>query len=251
MNRNAVTNGCGSSNVVDSIYKKIAWRTVPLLMLCYIVAYLDRVNIGFAKLQMSGDLNLDDAAFALGASIFFWGYMLFEFPSNLLLQRLGARFWIARIMVSWGIVSAMIAFTGPIASFLGIQNATVFYTLRLLLGICEAGFFPGVVLYVNQWFPVHRQGRIFAGFLLALPTSLIIGSPLSGALLHVSHGWMGLQGWQWMIVIEAVPALILGVVVWMRLSSTPETASFLTNREREIVLSDLAVKDDKKPKHIS
>ncbi len=224
----------------DALYRKIGRRIIPILMLCYVVAYLDRVNIGFAKLQMVEDLALDNAVYAMGASIFFWGYMLFEVPSNILLHRLGARVWITRIMITWGIASGAIAFTAPLASLFGVQNATMFYILRFLLGICEAGFFPGVVLYVNQWFPTKRQSRVFSTFLAALPVSLILGGPISGWLLRGTHGWHGFGGWQWLLVLEAAPAVIMGLVVWFGLASNAETATWLSPEEKQAVRANLA-----------
>lgn len=223
----------------EALYRKIARRILPILMLCYVVAYLDRVNIGFAKLQMIEDLALDNAVYAMGASIFFWGYMLFEVPSNILLHRLGARVWITRIMISWGIASGAIAFTAPLANLFGIQNATMFYVLRFLLGVCEAGFFPGVVLYVNQWFPTHRQSRVFSMFLAALPVSLILGGPLSGWLLRSTQGMHGFDGWQWLLVLEAVPAVVMGLVVWFGLASNAETAKWLSPSEKQVVRANL------------
>ncbi|WP_447920282.1 MFS transporter [Achromobacter aegrifaciens] len=224
----------------DALYRKIGRRIIPILMLCYVVAYLDRVNIGFAKLQMIEDLGLDNAVYAMGASIFFWGYMLFEVPSNILLHRLGARVWITRIMITWGIASGAIAFTAPLASLFGVQNSTMFYILRFLLGICEAGFFPGVVLYVNQWFPIKRQSRVFSIFLAALPVSLILGGPLSGWLLRSTHGLHSFGGWQWLLVLEAAPAVLMGLVVWFALASSAETASWLSPAEKQAVQANLA-----------
>lgn len=223
----------------DALYRKIGRRIIPILMLCYVVAYLDRVNIGFAKLQMMEDLSLDNTVYAMGASIFFWGYMLFEVPSNILLHRLGARVWITRIMITWGIASGAIAFTAPLANLFGVQNATMFYILRFFLGICEAGFFPGVVLYVNQWFPTRRQGRVFSTFLAALPVSLILGGPLSGWLLRSTHGLHDFDGWQWLLVLEAAPAVIMGLVVWFGLASNAETAAWLSPAEKQTVQANL------------
>ncbi len=176
-----ITLDAGKEKTLEEVVSsKIWWRIVPLLFTCYIVSYLDRVNVGFAKLQMLSDLNLSTAAYAFGASIFFWGYVIFEVPSNAILNRVGARLWIARIMVSWGLASICLMFIEPIARFFGVSNETSFYALRFLLGACEAGFFPGVVLYINQWLPSNKQSKIMAGFLLALPISLVIGGPLSG-----------------------------------------------------------------------
>ncbi|QMI49549.1 MFS transporter [Burkholderia sp. MBR-1] len=192
----------------DAVYRRVMRRILPLLLLCYVVAYLDRVNVGFAKLQMLDDLSLSDGVYALGASIFFWGYFLFEMPSNLLLHRYGARFWIARIMITWGIVSSSMAFIVPLAQFFHVQTSTMFYALRFLLGLCEAGFFPGVILYMNYWFPARRQSVAMSGFLVAIPLSLTLGSVVSGWLMEQTHGLSGMSGWQWMLLLEGLPSII-------------------------------------------
>lgn len=168
----------------DPLYRKVAWRVLPLLLLGYIIAYLDRVNVGFAKLAMLSDLGLSDAAYGLGAGIFFIGYFLFEVPSNLMLHRVGAKVWIARIMITWGLVSSLMAFTGPIAQLLGISHEMTFYGLRFLLGVCEAGFFPGVILYLTYWFPAALHSRTMAIVILGNPVSFIFGGPLSGAIMY-------------------------------------------------------------------
>ncbi|MDR5760551.1 MFS transporter [Caballeronia sp. LZ035] len=219
--------------VDTSIYRKVAWRLVPLLFVCYIVSYLDRINIGVAKLQMAGDLKFSNAIYAFGASIFFWGYVVFEVPSNLLLQRIGARVWIARIMITWGFFSAAVAFVEPIAHALGIAPATAFYILRFLLGACEAGFFPGVVLYLSYWYSPRRQSEVIAGFLLALPLATVLGAPFSGWILEVFNGTLAYKGWQWMFVIEGVPAMILGFVVLAFLSDIPERVDWLSTSEKQ------------------
>ncbi len=179
---------------------KVMRRLIPFLILCYFVAYLDRVNVGFAKLHMNQALGFSEAAFGLGAGLFFIAYFLFEVPSNLFLERVGARLWIARIMISWGIVSAAFAFIPSIAEATGISNEGVFYTLRLLLGACEAGFFPGIIFYLTLWFPVVYRARVISFFMLAIPISSIVGAPISGLLLNVA-GW-GLEGWQWLFILE-------------------------------------------------
>ena len=165
-------------------------------MLCYLVAYLDRVNVGFAKLQMLGDLRFSETIYGFGAGIFFIGYFIFEVPSNVILERVGAKLWIARIMISWGIVSAAFAFIPSISAATGVSNETVFYTLRLLLGACEAGFFPGIIFYLTLWFPAVYRARVVSYFMLAIPISSIVGAPISGMLLNLT-GW-GLEGWQWL-----------------------------------------------------
>ena len=197
----------------DALYRKVMRRILPLLLLCYVVAYLDRVNVGFAKLQMLDELSLSDGVYALGASIFFWGYFLFEMPSNLLLHRYGARFWIARIMITWGIVSSSMAFIVPLAQFFHVQTTTMFYTLRFLLGLCEAGLFPGVILYMNYWFPARRQSVAMSGFLVAIPLSLTLGSVVSGWLMEQTHGLSGMSGWQWMLLLEGLPSIVVAFIV--------------------------------------
>ena len=183
---------------VERTYKKVFWRIVPFLMLCYVVAYLDRVNVGFAKLQMSQDLAFSETVFGLGAGVFFIGYFLFELPSNILMHKLGARIWIARIMITWGLLSAVFVF---------VKTPMQFYVLRFLLGLAEAGFYPGVILYLTYWFPSHRRAKIIAVFMSAIPVSGIFGNPLSGWIMQTFHDSSGFAGWQWMFLIEAIPAI--------------------------------------------
>ncbi|MDQ0456750.1 MFS transporter [Rhizobium paknamense] len=216
--------------VENTAYRKVFWRIVPFLMLCYVVAYLDRVNVGFAKLQMSSELGLSDAAYGIGAGIFFIGYFLFEVPSNLLMNRVGARIWIARIMVTWGIISAAFAFT---------TSETVFYLLRFLLGIAEAGFFPGIILYLTAWYPSARRARIIATFMSAIPVSAIFGNPLSGWIMDSFHKAHGLSGWQWMFLIEALPAVLLGVAVFFYLDNRIEEARWLSGAEKSVLLANM------------
>src|SRR3954452_19251647 len=186
----------------QALMSKIAWRIVPFLMLCYFIAFIDRVNAGFAALQMNHDIGLTQAAFGLGGGLFYVTYVLFEIPSNLAMKKVGPRLWIARIMVSWGLVAGGMAFvTGPYS----------FYAMRLLLGAAEAGFFPGVILYLTYWFPRAYRARIIAVFMVAIPVSSFLGSPLSAALLQLD-GWFGLQGWQLMFILEALPAVALGIL---------------------------------------
>ncbi|BBU31884.1 MFS transporter [Burkholderia sp. THE68] len=202
--------------------RKVSWRIVPFIMLLYFIAYIDRVNIGFASLTMKTDLGFTASILGFGAGIFFWGYFLFEVPSNIILHKVGARMWIARVMVTWGIISATMAFvTGP----------TSFYVVRFLLGAAEAGFFPGIILYLSYWFPARHRAGVVALFMAAAPISTALGSPLSAALLEM-NGVMGLRGWQWMFVLEAVPALILGVVVFFYMTDKPEKAKWLKDDER-------------------
>ncbi|MGF6394085.1 MFS transporter [Pseudomonas plecoglossicida] len=223
----------------DRTYRKVILRILPVLLLCYMAAYLDRVNIGFAKLSMLDDLQFSNTVYALGASVFFWGYFLFEVPSNLLLHRYGARFWIARIMLSWAMISMAVAFTQPLAGFFHIESSTMFYALRFLLGICEAGFFPGVILYLNYWFPTHRQSRVMSGFLMAMPISLTLGGMLSGWLMTSLDGWHGMSGWQWMLLIEGVPSVIMAVVVFTCLCDNIDKAGWLSEAEKQLLKANL------------
>jgi ACS family tartrate transporter-like MFS transporter len=208
---------------------KVMRRLIPFLILCYFVAYLDRVNVGFAKLHMNQALGFSEAAFGLGAGLFFIGYFLFEVPSNIFLERVGARVWIARIMITWGIVSAAFAFIPSISAGTGVSKEGVFYFLRLLLGACEAGFFPGIIFYLTLWFPAVYRARVISLFMLAIPISSIIGSPISGMLLGLT-GW-GLEGWQWLFILEAVPSVLVGVGVLIYLTDFPHQARWLQTDE--------------------
>ena len=227
------------NEVEDQLYRRVMRRILPLLLLCYVVAYLDRVTVGFAKLQMLGDLGMSDTIYAIGASIFFWGYFLFEMPSNLLLHKYGARFWIARIMVTWGIVSSSLAFIVPLASFFHVQTSTMFYTLRFLLGVCEAGFFPGVILYMNYWFPARRQSVAMSGFLVAIPLSLTLGGIVSGWLMENTHGMLGFSGWQWMLLLEGIPSVLVAFVVFFWLGDGIQSAKWLSASEKALLQSNL------------
>jgi ACS family tartrate transporter-like MFS transporter len=210
---------------------KVTRRIVPFLVVCYFVAYLDRVNVGFAALAMNHDLGLSQTAFGLGAGIFFIAYFIFEVPSNLLLERFGARKWIARIMLSWGILSGTMAFIPAIAHITGLGNENTFYLVRVLLGAAEAGFFPGIIFYLTLWFPAQYRARIVGYFMAAIPLSTVIGAPISGVLLYL-HGGLGLAGWQWLFIIEAVPAIILAGVVFFYLTDWPADAAWLAPDER-------------------
>src|SRR5580698_661701 len=216
-------------DVEKRVIGKVMWRLIPFLILCYFVAYLDRVNVGFAKLHMDQALGLSEAAFGLGAGLFFVGYFIFEVPSNLFLERVGARVWIARIMITWGIVSAAFAFIPWISSTTGVPTTPVFYFLRLLLGACEAGFFPGIIFYLTLWFPAVYRARVISMFMLAIPISSIIGSPISGLLLGVT-GW-GLEGWQWLFILEALPSVLVGIGVLLYLTDFPAQARWLQKDE--------------------
>lgn len=224
-----------------AVFARVTRRIVPLLFACYIVAYLDRVNVGFAKLQMASALNLSDAVYGFGAGIFFLGYFLFEVPSNLVLERVGARRWIARIMVTWSVVSAAFAWVekipwGPLPALFGLPQAEFsFYALRFLLGVAEAGFFPGIILYLTYWFPSTRRARTVALFMTAIAAANVIGAPVSGAIMQYMDGWHGWSGWRWLFVVEAVPSALAGLMVWRWLPEGPHNAKWLSERERETV----------------
>lgn len=205
------------------VMSKVSWRIIPFIMLLYLIAFLDRVNVGFAAIHMNDDVGLDPAIFGFGAGLFFIGYFLFEVPSNLALEKFGARLWIARVMVTWGLISGAMAF---------VQGPLSFYVLRFLLGVAEAGFFPGIILYLSYWFPAKNRAAVTALFMAAAPISVALGSPISGALLEMD-GLVGLHGWQWMFLIEAGPALVLGVVVLFYMTDRPEKAKWLESDERD------------------
>jgi len=227
-------------------YRKVALRLLPLLFAGYFLAILDRVNVGFAKLQMASDLALSDAVYGFGAGVFFIGYFLFELPSNLVLARVGARRWLARIMVTWGLVS--MAFMGldwfhwgPLPAMLGLTQAEFgFYLLRFVLGVAEAGFFPGVILYLTFWFPAARRAHVMALFLIAIPLASAFGSPLSGLILQAMDGVQALRGWQWLFVIEGVPSVLLGFALLRLLPDRPRDARWLSAEELATVEADLA-----------
>jgi MFS transporter, ACS family, tartrate transporter len=212
---------------------KVSARLIPFLIICYFIAYLDRVNVGFAAITMNKDLGLSATAFGLGAGVFFLAYFLFEVPSNLLLDRFGARRWIARIMFTWGLMSGLMAFIPQIAAGTGASNEAVFYTVRVLLGFAEAGFFPGIIFYLTLWFPSVYRARIVGMFMIAVPLSSAIGSPISGLILTWMGGLGGLAGWQWLFVVEAVPSLVLAGVVLAFLTDRPAEAHWLAADERK------------------
>ena len=214
----------------QSAIRKAAARLIPFLCLCYAVNFLDRVNVGFAALAMNQDLGFTPSIFGAGAGIFFIGYILFEIPSNLALHRFGARIWIARIMISWGLVAAAMSFVG---------DATSFYLMRFLLGVAEAGFFPGIILYLTYWFPARERARIVSLFMAAVPIATLVGGPVSGALLEL-HGLGGLKGWQWLFIIEGLPAVLLGFAALKFLTDRPEQADWLTKPERQALAATLA-----------
>jgi ACS family tartrate transporter-like MFS transporter len=202
--------------------RRVTRRLIPLLMICYFVGYLDRVNVSFAALTMNEDLHFSAAVYGFGGGVFFLGYFLFEIPSNLLLARFGARKWIARILITWGIISALTA---------AVWNEASFYGIRFVLGLAEAGFFPGIILYLTWWFPSYYRSRITGMFMTAIPISVVLGSIISGWIISVTHGW-GMAGWQWLFVLEGVPAAILGVIVLFYLTDTPDLAHWLTPAQR-------------------
>jgi ACS family tartrate transporter-like MFS transporter len=205
------------------VLSRVTRRLIPFAFICYVVAYIDRVNIGFAARELQHDLGLSATQYGLGAGLFFLGYCVFEIPSNLILERVGARLWIARIMIVWGLVSMATMF---------IYDVTSFMAARIILGIAEAGFFPGMVLYVTYWIPANERARVNALFMTAAPVSVIVGAPVSEALLSM-HGLWGLRGWQWLFLLEGLPAVILGVMALKILTDRPEQADWLPPDERE------------------
>lgn len=230
------------TTVRKSAYRKIAFWLMPFLMLCYFCAYLDRVNVGFAKLQMMSDLQFSEAVYGLGAGIFFIGYFLCEVPSNIVLHKVGARRWIARIMITWGILSGCFAF---------VQTEWQFYTLRFLLGVAEAGLAPGLLLYLTYWFPSYRRARMTVLWFIAIPISGMIGGPLSGLIMDRMSGVHGWFGWQWMFVIEAIPTVIVGLLVLAVLKDSVQDANWLTQDEKNLVKQELAQDNQHKEGHAS
>jgi MFS transporter, ACS family, tartrate transporter len=214
----------------QSAIAKAARRLIPFLCLCYAVNFLDRVNVGYAALAMNADLGFTPAIYGAGAGIFFVGYILFEIPSNLALQRFGARIWIARIMISWGLIATAMAL---------VSGETSFYVMRFLLGVAEAGFFPGIILYLTYWFPARERARVVALFMAATPLATMVGGPVSGALLEF-NGLFGLKGWQWLFIVEGLPAVVLGVIALRVLDNRPEEATWLSKGERQALSQVLA-----------
>ncbi len=230
-------NDATSQPDADATYRKVALRLIPLLFVCYIAAYLDRVNVGFAKLQMQQALQFSESVYGLGAGIFFIGYFIFEIPSNVMLHRVGAGKWIARIMVTWAVLSAAMMF---------VNSALSFYLVRFLLGVAEAGFFPGIILYLTYWFPAARRGRATSLFLAAIALAGVIGNPLSGWILKSMNGLNGWAGWQWLFLLEALPSLMLGVAAWFWLEDRVDQAQWLTLEERALVTNDIAAEEMRK-----
>jgi len=210
----------------DAVWSKITWRLMPVILIAYSMAFLDRINVGYAKLTMQQDLHFSDAVYGLGAGIFFITYLMFEVPSNLWLEKIGARLSFLRIMVLWGLTSAATAW---------VSTPTQFYMVRLLLGVFEAGFFPGVILYLTYWYPSRRRGRVTGLFLFGMPITGAIGGPLSGWILKNWDGVSGWHGWQWLFVLEGIPTILIGIIVYVLLANTPGEATFLSAREKELV----------------
>lgn len=221
------------SELEKQTVRRVVWRILPFLIVCYLIAIIDRGNIGMASLQMNEDLGLSKAVFGLASSLFFVGYFLFEVPSNLAMQKIGAKIWISRIMISWGIVSVCTAF---------VQSSEMLYVLRFLLGAAEAGFFPGVILYLTYWIPAKYRARVIATFMVAIPAANFIGSPISGAILSLD-GWYGIRGWHWLFILEGVPAVLLGIAAFFVLSNRPDSAGWLNAEQRNWLSSTLAAEN--------
>jgi D-galactonate transporter len=220
----------GASGGVEAVYKKIAGRIMPFLILLFVVAWLDRVNVGFAKLQMLSDLGFSEAVYGFGAGVFFLGYLIFEIPSNLLLERIGARKTIARIAMLWGVTSMAMMF---------VKTATMFYVLRFLLGAFEAGLYPGVILYLTYWFPARHRGKMMGLFMTAIPVSGIVGGPISGWIMAATGDASGLANWQWLFLLEGIPSIVMGVLTLLVVDDNPSRARWLTESEKRFVLADL------------
>ena len=214
----------------QALYSKVSWRLLPLLLIAYMIAYLDRINIGYAQLQMKQTLPFGAAVYGLGAGIFFIGYFLFEVPSNLLLERIGARKTLLRIMVLWGLTAAAMAF---------VTTPTQFYIARFLLGVFEAGFFPGIILYFTYWYPSARRGQVIAIFMSATTIVSVIAGPLCGSILKYFNGVNGWAGWQWLFVVQGLPAVVVGLIIYFRLPDGPANARWLTPAEQTLVRSNL------------
>jgi sugar phosphate permease len=234
-NHNKETLDMHRSDHLDALYRRVSWRLMPFLFLCYVAAYLDRVNVGFAKLQMLADLRFSDTVYGLGAGIFFIGYFLFEVPSNLLMTRTGARIWIARIMISWGLISSALMFANSVATF---------YLLRFLLGAAEAGFFPGIILYLTYWYPAHRRARMVALFMSGVAVAGVVGGPLSGWIMTAFAGRYGLSGWQWLFLLEGLPSVLIGIWTLFYLDDGIRSASWLGEDDKRLL--ERAIADDGK-----
>ena len=227
----------GETRAEIALYRKVAWRLLPFIMMCYVAAYLDRVNVGFAKLHMLADLQFSETMYGLGAGLFFIGYFFFEVPSNMLMHRIGAKATISRIMIMWSLISAAMMF---------VSTPTQFYVLRFLLGAAEAGFYPGMILYMTYWFPSYRRARMVALFMCAIPVSGILGGPLSGGIMDLMQGVAGLRGWQWLFLLEAIPSLVLGIVVIWYLDNNIRSARWLNEEEKQLLERNIARENSSK-----
>jgi sugar phosphate permease len=225
---------------VNATFRKVAWRIIPLLMACYVIAFIDRGNVGFAKLQFMGELHFSEAVYGLGGGLFYLGYSVFEVPSNLMLARVGVRLTLLRIMVLWGLCSAALAL---------MSAPSHYYILRAMLGAAEAGFFPGVLFYLTTWIPASRRGQFTAYFMAAIAISGIVSGPISGSILHFSDGALGLRGWQWLFISEGIPAAIMGLVAYFTLADRPETAHWLNARQISIITAELRAEEKIKEGH--
>ena len=221
----------------DSTHSTVTWRLMPLLLVCYLFAHLDRINIGFAKMQMSTDLHFSDTVYGFGAGLFFIAYAMFGVPSNMALDRVGPRRWIATLMVVWGALST---------SMLLVQTPTGFYVLRFLLGVAEAGFFPGILVYLNRWYPARRRAQITALFAIAVPMAGVVGGPLSGGILELFHDAAGLRGWQWMFLLEGAPVILLGLVVLKCLPDNFDSVSWLSDEQKRGLRDELSKEEQRK-----
>ena len=226
----------GAMSMQAGTIQKLRLRIIPYLFLLYVIAYLDRINIGFAALTMNKELAITSEQFGLLVGIFFFGYFLFEIPSNLLLHKIGARIWIARILISWGIVAVMTGF---------VQNVSQLYVARFLLGLAEAGYFPGIVLYLTYWFRQREQAQAIALFLAGLPVTSILGAPVSGFILDRIH-WLGVSSWRWLLILEGIPAVVCGVLTYFLLPSRPAEAKFLTRNEKDWITQELKQEESQK-----
>ena len=229
-----------ASKIEEAAYNKVTWRLIPFLFLGYIFCFLDRVNVGFAKLQMQQQLGFSETVYGMAAGIFFISYFIFEIPSNLILQRIGPRIWIGRIMITWGLISSITMF---------VNSTTTFYLCRFLLGLMEAGFFPGIILYLTYWYPPARRAHINAMFLTAIPVSGLIGGPLSGWILETFSGAGGLAGWRWLFLIEGLPSIIMGIITLWYLDDGISGANWLTREEKTLLQHNIDQEKREKTRH--
>lgn len=221
----------------DSLYRKVAWRIMPLLLICYVVSFVDRTNIGIAEVRLHADLGFSEGVYGLAVGLYFVGFILFEVPSNMLLAKIGARKTLVRIMIAWGVVTILTSLAA---------TAPLFYGARFVLGVAEAGFFPGALFYLAQWFPSARRTQMTALFFFGVPISGIVGSPVSGLIMHSLGGVLGMRDWQWLFVLEGVPAILLGVLVFFLFQDKPADAKWLSNAEKQMIMDDLAADQARK-----